>query len=233
MRNSAAAASTAPRARSRSVKREPSPAKMQRNEQTRIKLIEAAGKTIGKYGYAGCSIARVTARAKIAHGAFYLHFSSQKDLFDTVLPTLGASMLQIIGQAIRHPKDILDLERRGFEANFDYLTKHPYMYRVLTEAELYAPTAFQQHMDKMVTGYARSLRRSRFSRYIDDYPDEELETIATMLIGARTFLLMRYGVVNNAVTSLPLGKLEVYLKFVTHGLGGFGHTEAAGDQDAE
>jgi AcrR family transcriptional regulator len=227
MRDSAVATRTAPRkAQARPQKREPSPAKIQRNEETRMKLIEAAGKTIGKYGYVGCSIARVTTRAKIAHGAFYLHFSSQKDLFDAVLPTLGASMLHVIGQAIQHPKDILDLERRGFEANFDYLTKHPYMYRVLTEAELYAPAAFEQHMNAMVTGYARSLRRSRFSHHIDAYDDEELETIATMLIGARTFLLMRYGVDNNAVKPLPAGKIEAYLKFVAHGLGGFGHSDA-------
>jgi AcrR family transcriptional regulator len=202
--SAAAATSAAPKSR-QPKKREPSAAKLQRNEETRRKLIEAAGKTIGKYGYAGCSIARVTARAKIAHGAFYLHFSSQQDLFDAVLPTLGASMLNIIGQAIQAPKDIVEVERRGVEANFER-----------------RGAAFQQHMDAMVGGYTRSLRRSRFSHYIEDYSDEELETIAIMLIGARTYLLMRYGVVDNAVKPLPPGKVEAYLKFVSHGLAGFG-----------
>ena len=203
-----------------SARRRQTPAKIQRNGQTRMKLLQAAGKIIGKYGYAGCTIARVTTQAKIAHGTFYLHFKSQQDLFETVLPALGGTMLHEIAEAIHNPKDIVDLERRGFQANFDYLTKHPYMYRVLSEAELYAPGAFHQHVDAMTSGYARSLRRSKFSKHIDGYTDEELETIATMLIGARTYLLMRYGVVKNSVKPLPPGKLEAYLKFISHGLVG-------------
>lgn len=236
MDNSAAAATTVAaatkRARARPVKRAPSAAKLQRNEGTRLKLIEAAAKTIGRYGYAGCSIARVTAKAKIAHGTFYLHFSSQKQLFDAVLPTLGAEMLHVIGQAIQHSRDIIDVERLGVKANFEYLEQHPYMYRVLSEAELYAPTAFQQHIDAMVSGYARSLRRSGFAHYIEDYSDEELETVAIMLIGARTFLLMRHGVVGKKVQPLPQERVESYLKFVSHGLAGFGGAAIEEDPDA-
>lgn len=183
-----------------------------------MRLLKAAGKIIGKYGYAGCSIARVTASARVAHGTFYLHFSSQQDLFDSVLPTLGASMLHIIGQAIHNPKDIMDLERRGVMSNFNYLVENPYMFRVLTEAELFAPAAFEKHMDAMIAGYTRSLRRSRFSQHIASFSDEELETIASMLIGARTYLVMRYGLEKQTVKPLPPEKIEVYLKFVTHGL---------------
>src|ERR1700759_5428746 len=125
----------APMAEQKPRKRTRSASQIQRNELTRSQLLEAAGKLIGKYGYAGCSIARVTARAKIAHGTFYLHFKSQQDLFDHVLPVLGSKMLEVIAGAIPDPRDVIDLERRGFQANFDYLTSHPYMYRVLTEAE--------------------------------------------------------------------------------------------------
>lgn len=193
---------------------------IQRNNQTRLHLLEAAGKVIGKYGYAGCTIARVTAKTKIAHGTFYLHFSSQQDLFDAVLPTLGERMLKLIAAAIHEPKDIIDLERRGFEENFAYLSKNNYMYRVLTEAELYAPKSFRQYMDGLANAYGRSLRRSKFGHQLDHFDDEELETIATMLIGARTYLLMRYGVINNVVKPLPKGKLESYLKFIAHGING-------------
>ena len=202
-------------------RRAPSRAKVQRNEEIRLKLIQAAGEIIGEHGYPGCSIARVTDRAGIAHGAFNKHFSSQQDLFDAVLPTVGASMLQYIRQAIQNPRGIIDLERRGFEANFDYLTEHPYMYRVLTEAELYAPAAFKSHIEAMVNGYTRSLRRSHYAHNIDGYDDDELEAIATMLIGARTYLLMRYAVVDNAVTALPSETLDTYLKFISHGLAAF------------
>lgn len=201
-------------------KRQRSATQIQRNDLTRLQLLEAAGKVIGKYGYSGCTIARVTAKTKIAHGTFYLHFGCQQDLFDAILPVLGARMLQVIASAIQEPKDIIDLERRGFQANFDYLSKNSYMYRVLTEAELYAPKAFKQHMDNMTSAYGRSLRRSKFTHQLDEFEDEELETIATMLIGARTYLLMRYGVVDNVVKPLPQGKLDSYLKFIAHGITG-------------
>src|SRR3546814_15231196 len=92
------------------------------------------------------------------------------------------------------------------------------MYRVLTEAEMFAPAAYHRHMDSMVSGYARSLRRSKFAHQLEGFDSEELETIATMLIGARTFLLMRYGVENNIVKTLPADKLESYLKFIGHGI---------------
>ena len=129
-------------------------------------------------------------------------------------------MLEVIAAAIQDPQDIIDLERRGFQANFNYLTAHPYMYRVLTEAELFAPKAFQLHMDRVAKGYARSLQRSQFARQLKQFDVDELETIATMLIGARTYLLMRYGVIDNVVKPLPAGKLESYLKFIANGIMG-------------
>jgi AcrR family transcriptional regulator len=214
--STATAATAAPTVR----KRQRSATQIQRNELIRLQLLEAAGKVIGKYGYAGCTIARVTAKTKIAHGTFYLHFGSRQDLFDALLPALGTRMLQVIADAIHDPKDIIDLERRGFQANFDYLSKNSYMYRLLSEAELFAPKAFKSHMERMTSAYARSLRRSKFGHQLDDFEDDELETIATMLIGARTYLLMRYGVVNNVVKPLPPAKLGSYLKFIAHGITG-------------
>ncbi|WP_310531286.1 TetR/AcrR family transcriptional regulator [Novosphingobium sp.] len=199
-------------------KRPVSTRRAQKSEATRLEILEAAGKIIGKYGYAGCSIARVTAKAKISHGAFYLHFSSQKDMFNQVLPTLGAEMLKMIADAIVDVRDISELEQRGLEANFAYLTKHPYIYRVLSEAELFAPEAFHAYHDDLAHGYARSLRRSRPN---DLGSDDEYETLATMLIGARTYLLMRYGVTNHVIKPLPPGKLEAYLKFVADGINGY------------
>ncbi|WP_197277009.1 TetR/AcrR family transcriptional regulator [Sphingomonas profundi] len=208
----APAEAPAPRKRRRSA------TQVQRNEATRLQLLEAAGKVIGKHGYAGCTIARVTTRTKIAHGTFYLHFASQQDLFDAVLPTLGGRMLASIGRAIHAATDAMELERRGFEANFAYLSRHPYMYRVLSEAELFAPAAFHGYMDRMTRGYVRSLQRSKAATQLADYSADELESIATMLIGARTYLLMRYGIESNAVKPLPAAKLDTYLKFVAHGI---------------
>ncbi len=200
------------------TRRRRSPRQERKNEATRFNLLESAAHIIGKHGYAGCTIARVTERASVAHGTFYLHFASQQAMFDEVLPTLGAQMLEEIGQAIRASKDEVDLERKGFKANLDYLVKHPYMYRVLSEAELYAPKAFKQHLDAMTQSYTRSLRRSLTEAHMADYRESELETVATMLIGARTYLLMRYGVDKHTVKGVSKDRLETYLKFISQGI---------------
>ena len=71
----------------RKRKRPPSPRQIAKNSETRRRLIEAAGLVVGKYGYAGASIARITAKAGVAHGTFYLHFANQQALFDVLLRT--------------------------------------------------------------------------------------------------------------------------------------------------
>jgi AcrR family transcriptional regulator len=178
-------------------------AKVKRTEDTRKRLIEAAGKLIGRYGYSGCSIARITARAGVAHGTFYLHFKSQQALFDDLLPTLGAQMLDEISEAIRDSAGVLDLERKGITANFDYLRSKPYMYRVLREAQLYAPKAFETHNNAIVARYAKSLHRSMEAHQVKDFSEEEIQVVASMLIGARDYILDRYCVDGLAIRPLP------------------------------
>jgi AcrR family transcriptional regulator len=201
-----------PRRRARSAK------SLQKRAATRLQLVELAGKLIGRYGYAGCTIGRLAAKARVAYGSFYLHFKSQQDLFDSVLPILGQHMLDEIGHAIHDSKDLIDLEKRGFEANLAYLIANPYLHRVVTEAQLYAPKAFQQHMDAMTESYRRSLERSLAAGHIPGFSPEELEAVATMLIGARAQLLTRYGTKKGELRPLPQHTIETYLKFVAHGL---------------
>ncbi len=189
-----------------------------RNQATRMKLLEAAGRVIGKYGYANCTISRVTARAKIAHGTFYLHFQSQQHLFDNILPVLGSRMLLFIGDALRDSDDVLDLERRGFAATFAYLVEHPYMVRVTEEAAFFAPEAYRQHIDDMVAGYARSLLRSRIGTQLEDFRPDELPMLAHLLIGARFQMLWQYRRENKIDAMPPADIVETYIKFISHGI---------------
>lgn len=185
-----------------------------RTETTRNALIEAAGRVIGKYGYSGCSIARVTTKAKIAHGAFYLYFKSQQELFDSVLPILGRRMLDYVADRIGGSTSLHELERLSIEANFEYLGKHPYMYRVLYEAEPFIPDALEQYLDSVNRSYARSLRRT----LAKDLSDKEYYILAAMLIGIRTNLTKYYGLNDNVVHPLPDKVVDIYLQFATTGV---------------
>lgn len=214
----AVAADTDPDAEPAPGRRRRSEAQLQKNEETRMRLLNAAARVIGKYGYAGCSIARVAARAKVAHGTFYLHFKSQQELFDLLLPTLGARMLDRISEAVRNAPSLLEVERRGLETNFAYLVAHPYMYRLMMEAELFAPTAFRAHIYMLIERYVRSLRRSLKDQDAPLYSDVELEQVASMLLGARSYLLMRFCAVDGKIQPLSPDILDTYLRFVANGL---------------
>lgn len=195
--------------------RQPSAEQLRRNAETRLKLIHAAGIVVGRHGYTGCTISRITAEANVAHGAFYLHFKSQQDLFDILLPELGTEMVASIAKAVRGAPTLEEMERRGITANIAYLVDNPHIYRVMSEATLYAPAAFKLHHDLLMEGYRRTLRRLLGERSPDD---RQLEVFASILMGARSFLFMRFAVDGANIRALDPDLIESYVSFVVAGI---------------
>ncbi|NML90644.1 TetR/AcrR family transcriptional regulator (plasmid) [Sphingobium sp. SJ10-10] len=191
----------------------------ERQIATRRKILDAAARVIGRYGYVGCSVARVTAKARMAHGTFYLYFKSQQQLFDTILPTLGAEILTSIAAAIGDETDPIEIERLGFTANIAYTASHPYMNRVLYEAQLFAPKAYRRWLDGIAESYVRSFKRTLTSGPFASASDEQLHMLAIMIVNARTALLFRIDNKTAAQPDFVKETIETYLTFVTNGLG--------------
>ncbi|MGY6632182.1 MAG: TetR/AcrR family transcriptional regulator [Alkalilacustris sp.] len=190
-----------------------------RNAAIRRGLIEAAARVVGEHGYGGASIARITAEAGVAHGAFYLHFESQQALFDILLPHIGEEMIDSIGRAVRDAGSLEEIERRGIRANFAYLEAHPELRRILREAEAFAPEAYASFLGLLHERYLGSLRRSLAEGQIRGFSDSDLEVVSTMLMGARDFLIQRYTASDTGFAPLTDAVAEVYLRFVLAGLG--------------
>lgn len=199
-------------------KRQPSQARLDKREETRARLIEAAGLVVGRYGYAGASVARITAEAGVAHGAFYLHFKSRQDLFDILLPTLSMDLLNTIAMAIRSAKSTRELERLALAANLDYLDRHPHLWRVMEEAVVFAPRAYRSYFDALAQRYARSLQRTFAGSGATVQDDFDCDVLAAMLIGARAFLvtLMERNKSDKSVRRERL--LDLYADFVSAGI---------------
>lgn len=209
--------------------RQPSAKQLRRNAETRLKIVHAAGIIVGRHGYAGCSISRITAEAGVAHGAFYLHFKSQQDLFDILLPELGTEMVASIAKAVRGAPTLEEMERRGITANIAYLAANPHIYRVMSEATLHAPSAFKLHHDLLIQGYQRSLRRLLGARAPDD---RQLEAFASILMGARSFLFMRFAVDGPTIRPLDPDMIETYVQFVLAGLDRLAERQPFGESRA-
>ena len=195
--------------------------KLRRNEKhivTKRRLFQAAIKVVGKYGYAGASVARITAEAGVAQGTFYLHFENRQVLLDQLLPAVGEEVSATVRE--RTSSEDLSPEETEVErcrAFFDVLKEVPEFFRILNEAEMFAPEAYIRHIDGIVTGYVRALKRGFDPNDPDGYTDDELEVIAHVLLGARACLGKRYAKPGDEET-VPDYVMSAYSKLMRRGL---------------
>lgn len=210
--------------RSRQASRRPLPnrVKMTRAQKTKLnreKLFDAAAKIVGRHGYSDAMVALITTEANVAQGTFYNYFDSQQDLFDQLLPACGEQMLEYIRRKQTGAADDLDREERAFRGFFDFLKEQPEFYRILYEAELFAPKAYQKHLQHVAKAYVRVLQRSRAAGEIRNLNAEDVEPVAFMLMGARHYLAKRYARIEGRTVALPQHVLKSYMKLYRNTVG--------------
>ena len=121
------------------------PGREEQARRTYRKLMDAASKVVGAEGYAGASIAKIVAEAGLATGTFYNYFDDRQALFDALLPYIGHEMVDYISHDLRKQgEDVAtgpEREVARFRAFCDYIAKNQGFYRILYEAEVFAPRA--------------------------------------------------------------------------------------------
>lgn len=183
-------------------------------ERTRARLFRAAIEVVGECGYAETSIAKITASADVALGTFYNYFASRQDIFDQLLPAMGQDLLRFIRTRLEDLEDPVARERARLEAFFDFLVEQPAFYRILNEAEMFAPRGFREHMDNMVRSYAPVLRGETRAPCSEEHD----EVRAYMLFAARNYLAMRYSYRGGDVRRPPPAVIDAYMDLVTDGI---------------
>lgn len=155
--------------------------------------------------------------ANVAQGTIYYYFDSRDDLFAHLLPEVGKMMIKFIAAYVPSDASIYAKEAGRIRGYLEFLRTHPSFYRVLQEAEVFAPEAHSEHMNNMVSGYIRALKQD-VAREGVVVEDKVLETTVYMLLGARNYLAMRFvekGVTDDAELELLV---EVYLRLLRGGL---------------
>jgi AcrR family transcriptional regulator len=190
----------------------------ERSEEIRNRLIQAGARTVGRYGYEGASIARITARAKVALGTFYRHFKSRQEFFDQLLPAMGDHLLSFI--KLRVDRNVVGAEReeQRLRAYFSFLHEHPWYHRLLNESEVMAPKADAVYFDLMTSGLVRSFQRSQARGELRAFKNTELETVAYIVMASRVYLAQRYAAPNGVVREPPSEVLATYNKFIQRAL---------------
>lgn len=194
------------------------PTRDERGRLIREGLFRAASAVVGELGYQGASISLITQRAGVAQGTFYNHFKSRQDLLDQLLPTLGKDMLEHVGRCAREGKTLIEREELGFRAFFSFLRENPHFFRILNEAESFAPNAYRAHLDLVAAGYVSFFRRAAQGGELHGFEDRELEVVAFVLMAARSYLAWRYVYGEEQHDDIPDWVVTAYRRLISGGL---------------
>lgn len=194
--------------------------RQERSRLIREALFKAAAEVVGERGYQDASITLITQRANVAQGTFYNHFESRQDILDKLLPALGKDMLAYILEHSRHGATLTEREELGFRAFFSFLKENPHFFRILNEAESFAPAGHREHLDLVSSGYIRMLKRAHNNNELTAYDERELEVIAFIMMAARSYLGWRYVYGEEKQTEIPDWVATAYAKFVRFGFSG-------------
>ncbi|KAA8605016.1 transcriptional regulator [Salipiger aestuarii] len=201
----------------RTFKQPPKKARLTRGEksqQTYRNLMDAAAKIVGETGYAATSIAKVTEAAGVAHGTFYNYFKDRQALFDVLLPYVGEQMTDQITEDLADAGNGIEREIARFRAYCDYLKSTPGFYRVLYEAEVFAPAAHEAHIQRLSDGYHRALKRAMDAGHLRRMSDDELAATVAILLGARAYVAMQH----KNTGKVPESAVQAYADLMRHGL---------------
>ncbi len=158
---------------------------------TRESLLTAGCHVVAAEGYAAASIAKIAETAGVAQGTFYNYFADRQALFDEMLPYIGLRMREAVEQAARDAPPGLRREVRRFEAFLRYVDENDGFYRILYEAEVFSPTAHRVHIENIVSGYRRTIRRAIATGRFPLMSDGKIECIIYQLLGMRAYAAMQ------------------------------------------
>ncbi|MGE0152690.1 MAG: TetR/AcrR family transcriptional regulator [Reyranellaceae bacterium] len=218
-------AGSAALAPSSAERRRAKPTRAQKVERTRAALLDAAAKVVGEVGYTGASVTAITSRAQVGQGTFYNYFDSRDRLFDQLLPAISEQMLDFIKARGEEAASEQEREEKSFRAFFDFLAQHPEFFRVMYEAEVFAPDAYRRHTEMVLNGFVRILGKARGRGDIAGYDAAQIEALGLILMGARHYLCLRYGSQNGWKEKLPEKVVDAYMTLLRQGL--YGNAPAA------
>ena len=126
-----------------------------RGEATRSRLLEAAETVFADQGYHEASIVKITERAGIGLGTFYLYFDSKQTIFEALVIDLNRRVRHSMSEAMAGASSRLEAERAGFAGFFRFTAAHPALYRVVREAEFVSPDTLRLHSRASSRGMRR------------------------------------------------------------------------------
>ncbi|MFK4834486.1 TetR/AcrR family transcriptional regulator [Microbacterium sp. ZW T2_14] len=177
-----------------------------RGEATRRRLLESAELVFAEQGYHEASIVKITERAGIGLGTFYLYFDSKQAVFEALVLDLNRRVRHSMSEAMAGASSRLEAERAGFAGFFRFTAEHPALYRVVREAEFVSPEVLRLHYTRIVEGYEAGLRAAQAAGDVDRGLDPQ--TTAWALMGMGELIGMRFLLWERDADGKPPAELD-------------------------
>lgn len=191
-------------------------------DQIRRSLLAAAATVVGREGYEDASISKITALAGVASGTFYNYFESRQDLFNKLLPAIGDTLIDFIRDRVSRTSSGPHRERQRLLAYFEFFEENPGFLRLLNEAEVFAPLAYSEHVQRFAIRYGRALQKERDEGQLKPFNDDELKAVVFMLMGCRSYMTL---LLKKSKQHDSAYLVDAYMKLIVPGL--FGSQDAA------
>lgn len=160
---------------------------VQRDDERRARLVEAALDVFAENGYASTSIEQLCTRAGVSTRNFYDHFSSREQLLITLHDDLNARALQAVALAVAaaEPDDLEGRAHAGVRAYFDVVTSDPRWARIAVVDSVGVSATAERHRQEALSQFA-ALIEVEVGRLADAgiVPKRDYRLTAIALVGA-------------------------------------------------
>jgi AcrR family transcriptional regulator len=180
------------------------------------RLLIAAEELFGERSYRKTTVAGICARAGIATGSFYAHFSSKAEIFAAVIRGINDDLRAAMRKALESSDGSQRTrERECFRVYFEMVSERPWIDRIVRESEFIAPGLFREYYEHLARGYARGVREAQLAGEVD--PRFDPEVIAYAYTGIGNFIGMRWADWT-AGGQVPRDVLDDVLELLARGL---------------
>lgn len=184
-----------------------------RGAQTRGRLLQAAEEAFGSRGYHRAGISDITRAAGVAQGTFYSYFRNKEDVLRELVRNMGRDVRAHLATEVVGADSRLEAEARGLRAFLAYVAGHPWMYRVLQEAQFVDEGIYRDYYEAFGESYLRLLVSAQEAGEIR--PGDNAVRVWA-LMGMAHFLGLRYGLWQRDV---PLDRVvDTVRDLLQHGL---------------
>ena len=158
-------------------------------EGTKARIVDAAEEVFGARGYHGSSVVKITKRAGVGLGTFYLYFPSKIEIYRYLLRERQQEFIDAARKGYADAANQRSVLQGAFRAFFDWITARPAILRLLREAEFVDASLGTELYRVPAEEFRSRLAKAVDHGYIET---TDPEVLAWCMMGMAEFVTLRW-----------------------------------------